>query len=477
MKNRYWLIVLFVLVLPIALFFSFSKKTAKPEFAPDSVKTSGIQSSAATPTPPAPTPSPIPQHSVVIQDWSTANGARVYFVATEGIPIIDVQVNFDAGSARDNEKPGLAALCIHLLDQGISEASADLIAEKFEDSGAKFSVEIDRDRSIISLRSLTDPKLLSPVIALYTDLISNPTFPEKNIEILRSQTLIGLKRNLQQPATVASQAFFKAIYKNHPYAEPACGTIDGVSKITQADLVQFHQQYFVAKNATITIVGGISKEQATDIANQIAQKLPVGNLAAPLPNVELLTESTHINIPFPAEQTHVLTGQPCATENDPDYFSLLVGNNILGGGMLTSRLFNDVRNDRGLAYNVISAVLQLQKPAPFVIRLQTKNDQTKEAITVLQNTLLKFINEGPTEQEVLEAKQAIIRSFPVEISNNEKIINVVSRMGFYQLPLDSLAAYHKQVDAVTISEIKSAFQRRINPEKLGLIVVGATTSP
>ncbi|HEV2524003.1 MAG TPA: pitrilysin family protein, partial [Gammaproteobacteria bacterium] len=364
MKNRYWLIVLFVLVLPIVLFFSFSKKTAKTESAVAVVKTSAIQTSTIQPS--TVTPTPVPQHSVPIQNWSTANGARVYFVATEGIPIIDVQVNFDAGSARDNEKPGLAALCIHLLDQGIPNANADLIAEKFEDSGAKFSVDVDRDRSTISLRSLTDPKLFNPVIALYVDLIANPTFPESNIETQRNQTLIGLQRNLQQPNTVASQAFFKALYKNHPYAEPSCGTIEGVTLITKADLVQFHQQYFVAKNATITMVGGVSKEQATDIANQIAQKLPEGSLAAPLPNVEPLTEPTRVNISFPTEQTHVLTGQPCATENDPDYFPLLVGNNILGGGMLTSRLFNDVRNDRGLAYNVISAVLQLQKPAPFV---------------------------------------------------------------------------------------------------------------
>lgn len=479
MKNRYWLVVSFVLVLPIVLFFSFSKKVAKTESATASVKTSATQTSAIQPSTATPTlvPPLVPQHSIAIQNWSTANGARVYFVATEGIPIIDVQVNFDAGSARDAEKPGLATLCIHLLDQGILNANADLIAEKFEDSGAKFSVDVDRDRSIISLRSLTDPKLLNPVIALYADLISNPTFPENNIETQRNQMLIGLQRNLQQPNTVASQAFFKALYKNHPYAEPAYGTIEGVSLITKTDLVQFHQRYFVAKNATITIVGGVSKEQATDIANQISQKLPTGNLATPLPNVEPLTESVNINISFPMEQTHVLTGQPCATENDPDYFPLLVGNNILGGGMLTSRLFNEVRNDRGLAYNVISAVLQLQKPAPFVIRLQTKNSQTQEAITVLQNTLVKFINEGPTEQEVFEAKQAITRSFPIEISNNEKITDVVSLMGFYQLPLDSLATYQKQVDAVTIAEIKSAFQRRINPAKLGLIVVGTTTSP
>jgi len=397
-------------------------------------------------------------------------------VPTEGIPIIDIQVNFDAGSARDNENPGLAALCVHLLDQGTSNANADLIAEKFEDAGAIFNVNVDRDRTTISLRSLTDPKLLNPVIALYAELIASPIFSETNIETLRSQTLIGLKRNLQQPNTVASQAFFKALYKNHPYAEPACGTIEGVSKISKADLIQFHQQYYVAKNATITIVGGVSKEQATDIANQIAQKLPTGNPAAPLPNVAVLTEPINVNISFPTEQTHVLAGQPCAIQNDPDYFPLLVGNYILGGGMLTSRLFNEVRNERGLAYNISSAVLQLEKPAPFVIKLQTKNSQTKEAITVLQNTLSKFINEGPTEQEVLEAKQAITRSFPVEISNNEKITDVVSNMGFYQLPLDSLATYQKQVDAVTIPEIKSAFLRRINPEKLGLIIVG-TTSP
>ncbi len=232
---------------------------------------------------------------------------------------------------------------------------------------------------------------------------------------------------------------------------------------------------FCYKKCYHTIVGGISKEQAIEIANQITQKLPEGNLPASLPDVEPLTKSINVNIAFPSEQTHVLTGQPCAIENDPDYFPLLIGNHILGGGMLTSRLFNEVRNERGLAYNVVSAVLQLQKPAPFVIRLQTKNSQTQEAINVLQNTLLTFIKEGPTEQEVLEAKQAIIRSFPVEISNNEKITDVVSRMGFYQLPLDSLTTYQKQVEAVTIPEIKSAFLRRINPEKLALIVLGLTS--
>lgn len=447
MKNRYWLIALFLLVLPVTIYFSFSKA---------SVKTNTIL------------------HSVAIQDWVTTNSTRVYFVATEGIPIIDIQVNFDAGSARDSDKPGLATLCTNLLDQGTLNANADQIAEKFEDAGARFSANIDRDRSIISLRSLTEPKLLNPVIALFSNLISNPTFPDSNIETQRNQLLISIKRNLQQPHVVASLNFFKTLYKDHPYAHPTTGTLESVPLITKTDLIRFHQQYFVAKNTTITIVGGISKEQATDIANQISMKLPTGNPPPALPDVASLTEPVTLNITFPSEQTHVLTGQPCAIENDPDYFPLLVGNDILGGGMLTSRLFNEVRNERGLVYHVSSRLLQLQKPAPFLIVLQTKNNQTKEAIDVLQHTLLKYVKEGPTEQEVLASKQSLVRSFPVEISNNAKITDVVSNIAFYSLPLDSLATYQKKVEAVTIAEIKSAFERRINPEKLGLIVVGPT---
>lgn len=410
--------------------------------------------------------------SIAIQNWTTTNGARVYFVETKAIPIIDIQVNFDAGSARDGAKPGLATLCINLLNQGIPNANADLIAEKFEDNGALLGRGLDRDRSIISLRSLTDPKFLSPVITLFSDLIAKPSFPDDNIEIERNQTLIAIKRNLQQPNVIASQAFFKALYPNHPYAESSLGTIESVASITKADLVQFHQQYFVAKNAAITIVGGVSKDTAMDIANQITQKLASGNAPSPLPNVAPLTQPVDINIPFPSEQTHVLTGQPCATENDPDYFPLLVGNYTLGGGMLTSRLFKEIRNERGLVYNIVSAILQLEKPAPFVIKLQTKNSQAKEAITVLQNVLLKFIKEGPTEQEIYEAKQSITRSFPIDISNNAKISEAVSNIAFYQLPLNSLDTYQQKVEAVTIADIKSAFERRINPKKLGLIVVG-----
>lgn len=457
MKNRYWLIALFLLVLPAALYFSFSKKNCKTCATTSALQTSPVQ------------------HSVAIQNWVTANGTRVYFVATKDIPIIDIQVNFDAGSARDGDKPGLAALCTNLLDQGTLNANANQIAEKFEDAGARFGVTIGRDRSVISLRSLTEEKLLNPVITLFADLISSPNFPDNRIETQRNQLLIGIKRNLQQPHVVANLNFFKTLYKDHPYAHPACGTLESVPLITKADLTQFHQQYFVAKNATITIVGGISKEQATDIANQVSWKLPTGNPPPALPNVATLTEPVTLNIPFPAEQTHVLTGQPCATENDPDYFPLLVGNDILGGGMLTSRLFNEIRNERGLVYHVSSKLLQLQKPAPFFIVLQTKNNQTKEAIEVLQNTLLKFVKEGPTEQEVLASKQSLIRSFPVELSNNAKITDAISNIAFYNLPLDSLATYQKKVEAITISEIKSAFERRINPEKLGLVVVGTTT--
>jgi len=453
-KNRTLIIAFFAVIAAIILYFSVFKK---PHAAYADILSN-----------------PALQHNIPIQQWTTPNGVQVYFVPTEGLPLIDIAINLDAGSARDASKPGLALLTANLLDKGTTTLSADAIAEKFEDAGAQYRAGVDRDRAIIAIRSLSDPQYLNPVIAVLSELLTQPAFPDTNVEIEKNSTLVTIKQNLQLPNVVASQAFYKALYPDHPYAQPVCGTEAGVSAITKQDLVQFHQQYFVAKNTTIALVGGISKERATEIAQQISEKLAAGSPASPLPEVAALTQSSTVNIPFPAEQTHVLIGQPCAIQNDPDYFPLLVGNYILGGSGLTSVLFEEVRNQRGLVYHVSSRLLALQKPAPFLIQLQTKNTQTKEAIQLVNQILSRFVKDGPTEPEIAEAKEGIMRSFPVDISNNAKIIDAVSGMAFYKLPIDFLSTYQKRVGAVTAADIKSTFQRRIHPDKMALIVVGTT---
>ena len=458
MKNRTIALGIFILLVPVTLYLSSNKNESTP--APMMKQThSGL----------------VKKSPLKIEQWTSVNGARVYFVPTTGVPMVDVEINFNAGSARDDAYPGLASFCMALLDQGAEDLEANAIAAQFEDIGAVYSANAERDRTIISLRSLSDPKQLDPSVALLARLLSHPSFPEAAIENVRNQALVGLKKSLQQPHLIASFAFFKALYQDHPYAHPVMGTEAGVSAINQSALMAFHQQYFVGANANITIVGDISKEKAEALANTLMQQLPKGNPAPALPAVLSLTKPFEEHIPFQAAQTHIMLGQPCATSNDPDYFSLTIGNYILGGNPLNSRLYQEVRRNRGLVYSVRSSVSTFQQPAPFLIRLQTKSERTQEALTVTQETLARFVTEGPTEHEVAEAKDGLTRALPLDISSNDKITDFVSDLAFYRLPIDFIDTYDHHIKSVTVSDIKTAFSKRIDPKKMVLITVGSTT--
>ncbi len=458
MNTRRLGILFFILILPLTLYFLFAKDEVKNPI-PFLLKTT-----------------PVKESHLAIDQWKTQNGVPVYFVPTEGLPIVDIQVDFAAGAARDGSKPGLALLSANLLSEGAGNLTVDDIAAKFDDVGAIYNAQISKDRAMISLRSLNDPKLLNPVVEVFATVLSNPNFPDANIENLRNETLVGLQYNLQKPNAVAAQAYFKAIYADHPYAHIAMGTPESVAAITKAQLVAFHQQYYVAKNAVLTIVGGITKQQAIELSNLITSKLQMGNSAAPIPKVPALTKATEQQTPFPTEQTHILMGQPCAVEGDPDYYPLLIGNYILGGNALNSRLFKVIREDRGLAYSVGSTLILLQQAGPFILQLQTKNDQAKEAVGLLKETLTRFVKEGPTEEEVKEAKEGLVRALPLEVNNNLNIKSYVSTLAFYQLPLNRFQTAPKQIRAVSVADIKSVFQRRIDPEKMALIVVGSPTN-
>lgn len=412
--------------------------------------------------------------TIAIQQWITTNAIHVYFVATKDVPMVDIQVVFDAGSSRDGEKFGLAALCASSLNKGTTELTEDKIASTFENLGAIYQSSVDRDKAVFSLRSLSNFTVLDPAVRLFSNVLTKATFPDFNIEILKNQTLISLRRNLQQPSVVAQKAFFETLYANYPYGHMILGALETVSAITKTDLIQFQKQYYVSQNAIISIVGGITTEEAKALATLIAQNIPVGNKAQPLPPVPTLAKGQEKSIPFFSEQTHILLGQPCAIENDPDHFPLMIGNQILGGGTLTSRLFKEIREKKGLAYTTTSNFIEWQKPGPFMISLQTKNEQANEALTLVKKLLNTFIKDGPSEDEISEAKQAIMHSFPLEINTNAKLIHIVSKLGFYQFPLNYLDTYVEQVSKVTRLQVRDAFQRRLDPEKMALIIVGAT---
>lgn len=413
-----------------------------------------------------------------IEHWKTANGVRVYFVPAAELPMIDIRVVFDAGSARDpQDKYGVAALTNSLLNEGAGGLSSDKIAEQFDSTGAQFSNGVDKDMANVGLRSLTETQLLDPALTLFTTVLTQPEFQLAAFERIRQQMLISLKYQEQSPASVANDTFYKTLYGSHPYAIDTQGTTASVATLTIDDVKQFYQRYYVAQNAIVAIVGAIDKAQAETLAERITKSLPTGEAVPKLPQPTELTEAKTIRLQHPATQTTVYVGQLGVARKDPDYFSLYVGNHILGGSGLVSRLSEQIREKRGLVYGTSCYFYPNQVPGAFILSLQTRNDQADTALQVAMETVQQFISTGPTEAELTAAKQNIIGGFPLRIDSNKEKLGYIAMIGFYELPLDYLEQFPARIEAVTVESIKTAFSHKIHLDKLLTVLVGGDKQP
>jgi zinc protease len=282
-----------------------------------------------------------------------------------------------------------------------------------------------------------------------------------------------LKEAETQPESISNKAFMKALYPNHPYGLDESGEIDTIAAMKRDDLIAFYQQHYTAKSAVIALIGDMTEAQARDIAEKTSKDLPQGPALVRLPEASLLTAANVQNINHPASQAHILLGAPGLKRGDADYFPLYVGNYILGGGGFVSRLTEEVREKRGLVYSVYSYFMPMAELGPFQIGLQTKKEQAGEAMKVVNETLAKFIKNGVTEKELKAAKDNITGGFPMRIDSNGKILDYLSVIGFYKLPLTYLDDFNQQIKKVTAKQIKDAFQRRVKPENFAIVTVGA----
>ena len=411
-----------------------------------------------------------------IEYWITSTGAEVYYVHAPELPMVDIQIVFDAGSSRDEDALGIAMLTNSLLADGANGDDADKISNDFESLGAIYAADIGYDSASLQLRSLTESELLKSAIANLKKVLSAPDFPTDALERRQSQMLIGIKAKQQSPAAIAKDAFMKATYQSHPYAKPSEGTETSVKAIKRKDIVSFYKKHYTAKNSMIAIVGAVSHELAKQISEDISAGFQDGEKASSIRAVENLEEPQSIFIEYPSAQTHILVGQPGMKRGDSDYFSLYVGNHILGGGGMVSRLFEEVREKRGLSYSAYSYFSPMLFKGPFTAGLQTKTDQVDEAISVLLENIKNYIEQGPTEEELIAAKKNITGGYPLRIDSNSKILNYVVVIGYYKLPLDYLETFNNNVEAVTIESIKDAFKRRLSPDKLVMVKVGTPSN-
>jgi zinc protease len=406
-----------------------------------------------------------------IQHWVAPTGAKVYFVASRDLPILDVRIDFVAGGARSPAgKSGVASLTASLLEAGAGNLDEEQISGRLVDLGAQLSSSSDHDMASVTLRTLSSAEEKTGALALMRAVLSAPTFPEPVLAREKMRTIESLKEADTRPDAIAGKRFTQALYPGHPYGNVA--TQESVAKIARDDLVAFHKAYYVARGAVVSIIGDVSRSEAEAIAVQLTEALPAGEGVAALPAVTLPQRET-IKLPHPAAQSHIHVGLPAMSRTDPDYFALLVGNYTLGGGGFVSRLMKEVREKRGYAYSVYSYFAPRVLAGPFQIGLQTKREQAQDALKVVDEVLTKFLAEGPTVQELAAAKKNLIDGQALRIDSNAKLLGYLSLIGFYGLPLDYLDQFPRKVAAVTRDDVKAAFRRHVKPEHLVTVIVAA----
>ena len=406
--------------------------------------------------------------------WQTKNGARVVFYQAMEVPMLDVSVAFAAGSAHDGKLFGLSSLTTRLLSQGSGGLDANTIAEKLADTGAQFDAGSNRDMIMLNLKTLTSSDSLKKAIHLFSLMVSHPDFPIDSFNREKKQQLIAIEQAKESPDEIANQIFFQTLYKSHPYGHPVIGNRESIEQLKLEQVQHFYKTFFVSRNAVIVLVGAIDKPSAELIAEQISKDLTPGQAAPSTPEAEPLTEEISMEIPFPSSQTILRLGQLGISQHDSNYFPLLVGNYILGGGALVSKLIEELRIKRGFTYGVHSQFSPMLGKGPFLISLSTKNSQAKTAIDITRETLVAFIKTEPDEDTLKAAKRYLTGSFPLSLASNRSIADMLLKISFYHLPDDYLRTYVNHINAVNANQIKQSFQELIVPNKLLQISVGKT---
>ncbi len=421
------------------------------------------------------------QAALPIQQLDSYKGAKAYLVQTQSLPMLDIEISIDAGTRYDPaSKAGLAIMTAELLDNGIRSAGRNLteaqIADEIADLGADIKIGVSGERAMILVRCLSRPDIRDRAIQLARLILSSPTYDSVIVNREKQRISAGLLEAETKPDFVLDRRFRKAVYGNYPLGNAV--TVKSIAGLSASDLKQFHQQFYRSDRVIVSMVGDVSKSEAQEIMQTLVKDLPqTGSSIPPLPElarspVENLSER-EITIPFDSQQAHIAMGMTAIARNNPDYFPLIVGNYALGGGGFVSRLMNEVREKRGLAYSVFSYFAPGQETGIFQAGLQTKNDQASMALDVMTETISQFIAKGPTQSELDAAKANLINGFPLRIDNNRKLLDNVSSIAWNGLPLNTLDTWTEQVNAVTREQVESAFQKYLAMDRMKIVVLGA----
>jgi zinc protease len=407
--------------------------------------------------------------AMTIQEVRSDSGVTAWLVEDYAVPIVSLRFAFDGGSTQDPAgKEGVANLMTGLFDEGAGEMDSDAFQVRLDDAGAEMRFSAGRDAIFGSMRMLEEER--EEALGLLKLAIEQPRFDQAPINRIRAQIVAGIIAGQRDPSTAAGVAWRKAIYGDHPYSRDDDGTQETLATITRDDLRDFHRRMFARENLHVGVVGAIDAETLKKELDRVFGSLPEKpDLAAVGAVVPKLAQALEVTYDLP--QTTLTLAYPGIERDDQRFFAAYLMNHILGGGVFSSRLFNEVREKRGLAYSVDSALVNYQLASALLISTATRSDRAAETLKVIRDEVTRMAEGGVTAQELEAAKKYIIGAYAINnLDNSGATARTLVDLQMDDLGIDYIQRRETIINAVTLDEVAEAARRLLTAEPAVMVV-------
>ncbi|WP_148714249.1 M16 family metallopeptidase [Chitinolyticbacter meiyuanensis] len=409
------------------------------------------------------------------QRWQTANGVPVALVERHDLPVIDVQIDFDAGESRSPaDQPGLATLAFaSIIDKQLEDYEWRTPYQLLTDSGNQYGVDVYRDRATLRLRMVSNRNNPGTHISTLAQQLANAKYPFETLKYRRDW--LGGRFSSDPKAASAERALAYTLFGEHPLGRSDRRTPDSMRSVGNSDCRGFYRQYLVPGNANITFVGDIGRAEAERLADLLTEHLPKGEAAPPLPELKIASkvDSKPIRIVRNKNQSSIEMGQLLPLDrNADDYAALLLANYMFGGAGFESRLMRELREKRGLTYDVSSSLTTLRGVSWLSIEVATRSEEEASMLALLRGEVERFTRDGPEADEMVEAKDRFLRGMKFWGDDNADLLQLIANIDYYHLPADYYDRLAARITKLTAADVKAAWQRHVDPARFVVAIEG-----
>lgn len=409
--------------------------------------------------------------SPTIKAWKLRQGTKVLFVENHTLPMFDIRINFAAGSNQDGNSPGLAAMVLSLFNEGTESKDANTLAKDYDRLGVALGNGINREQSHFTLRSLSAPAVREPAMQLFTEMLSRPGFTAAGQRRVHHELLTQITNEQDQPHAVALTLLYNELYPEQPFSRSVYGSVQGIEQISDTQLRAFYRRAYTAANAQMVIVGDITQQQAQVLSQSLADALPQGpalSFPQPLGESKIIGRTQHLE--EQASHTLIMLAQNAPPHQHPDTVAVRAGNVIF------SHILNAyLREKHSVTYGVLSEIPHAQGTSPWIIALNTPSRYSASALAQIKTLFTRFLEQGPTEAELNDIKQYLLRALPQLTASNLEMRNELSLINRFNQPL-SFNYKTEQIQSMTREQIQTAMNRHFSTAGWASVTVGPTVA-